>query len=402
MPTAATTLALTWLAAAAAGTGEVRLHWRQDEHALDALPADLPAAAAAALEQWAAWAAEREYGLYLDDPGRVLYIAEEGDKALALIGRTTEFFDARLPAPVREPAEGGGATRTEGPWEGPAEQPAPAEDVIPDDPESAAPAAPRAPTTSATPAWQSSWGAGSDALDRDTIVLLELDPDGYAAALGHLVDLRPSLGVWATSARASVGFVLESPLTGAWLHGKGGEGGEEFSPEAELVHRLTDLLLLRRFGRQPYWIAKGVCWQAEMKVRGGIYCYPFRDEFVYVVEHEGWPIEVRNLVKKDFKKEALTIGHLSALRRGHWSGQAARLAFGGMAWLLENRAVDLPAVLEQLRLTYELESRIDKGGGLWERDVSYEVPDDAVQQAFEEHLGPKIWAELTEGLKNLR
>jgi hypothetical protein len=274
--------------------------------------------------------------------------------------------------------------------------------VIPEDPEADAPAAPPAPVTSAVPAWHSSWGAGSAALDRDTIVLLELDPESYGAALGHLVDVQPSLGVWATSARSSVGFVLESPLTGAWLHGKGGEGGEEYSPEAELVHRLTDLLLLRRFGRQPYWIAKGIAWQAEMKVRRGIYCYPFRDEFVYVVEHEGWPIEVRNFVKKEFKKGSLSIADFSALRRGHWNGEAARLAYGAMAWLLENRAAGLPAALEELRLTYDRESRIDKGGGLWERDVAYEVSDAAVEQAFEQHLGPEVLAELTAGLKSLR
>jgi hypothetical protein len=405
MLTAATTLVLTWTAPAGSAS-EVRFHWRAGEHALDALPADLPAPAAVALDQWAAWGAEHGYGLFLEDSGTVLYVAEQATTAsLGLIGRTVEFFDARLPAPERAATEAASATRTEGPWQGPpgqgstdqTEQP----DVIPDDPESGAAGVPLVEAPSGTPEWKSSWGAGSDALDRDTLVLLALARDDYSSALQNLVDKVPSLAAWATSAKTAAGFVLESPLVGAWLVDEAGQ--EEFDPNGELVHRLTDLLVLRRFGRQPYWIVQGTAWHAEMNLRGAIYCYPARDEFVYTVEHESWPLDVRNQIKKEFKKKgALAIDRFSALRRGRWNGEAARLAYGAMAWLLENRAAGLPAALEELRLTYERESRIDKGGGLWERDVTYEVSDATVQQAFEKHLGPDVLAELTEGLKTLR
>lgn len=408
MLTAATALALILTAptarmAPASSAGEIRFHWRGEEHALDPLPEELPEPAAEALGQWAVWADAHGCELHLDDEGRVLFVAEKPRSAtLALIGRTTELFDAHLAAPERAPADGAGATRTAGPSPGPETRPAEPEDAIPDDPETGASGVPLREALGGTPKWQSSWGAGSDVLDRATIVLLALDPEGYAAALEHLVDGAPALEGWASAAESGVGFVLESPLVGAWLHGKGGEGGEEWSPEAELVHRLTELLSMRRFGRQPYWITKGICWHAEMKLRGSIYCYPFRDEFVYVVEHESWPLDVRNRMKKEFKEGSLTLGHFSALRRGAWNGEAARLAYAAMAWLIENRAEGLPAALEELRQTYERDCRIDKGGGLWERDVTYEIPDATVQQAFEKQLGAEVLAELTEGLKTIR
>ena len=63
-------------------------------------------------------------------------------------------------------------------------------------------------------------------------------------------------------------------------------GMEEWDIENELVHRLAHLLLLRRFGQQPFWLTMGFSWYVEKEMRGAIYCYPYRSGFVWASEHE--------------------------------------------------------------------------------------------------------------------
>ena len=45
---------------------------------------------------------------------------------------------------------------------------------------------------------------------------------------------------------------------------------------------------------------------------------------------------------------------------------------------------------------------MDKGGGLWERDTTYEVPTDVINQTILVHLGDDVYDELTAGLKSFR
>jgi len=73
-----------------------------------------------------------------------------------------------------------------------------------------------------------------------------------------------------------------------------------------------------------------------------------------------------------------------------------------MAWMLETHPAALVAVLEDLRLAYEEGSRVDQGGGTWERDTAYEVPPGRVQQALFERVGDDVFDDLTAALRNLR
>ena len=385
---------ITSLLLAASAAGDVEFHWRGARHPVEPPAEGLSAEAAEALAGWGPWAQEQGLELHLDDDGRVLFVADgPGRGSLELIDRTTAFFDRHLPAPEREDEEqagGAGAGAGGGGFE-----------PIPEDPESGGIGTSLADALNGgAPKPATSWGATGGALDRDTIVILAIDTSQYAALIEHLVEREPSLAAWAPAARASAGFVLESPPVGAWVSDVIAQ--EEWDPDGELVHRLTDLLLMRRFGRQPYWVAQGIAWAAEMELRKGIWCYPFRDEFVYTVEHGAWPTDVRNRVKRDFKKESLGIADISGLKRGGWNGQAARMAYATMAWMLEHHHEELVAVLEDLRLTYEQKSRVDLGGGSWERNTAYEVDPAEVERILYEHLGDDVFDELTAGLKTLR
>ena len=395
--------AATGLAALDSG-GEVRLAWRGGRHPLDDLPAELPEPALEVLDWVGPFADEHGLELHLDPAARVLYVADDpSERSLDLIERTLDWFDRVLPppkdraggaAPGTVPGGGAGAkvARAGGARDG--------FEPIPDDPgggkgvslEEALGGGPPKPTTR--------WGAGAGALDRDTAVLLRVDPEQYAAFVDLLVRQAPELATWGQGARTSAGFALELPLSGAYVMDVVYQ--EEFDPDAELVHRLVDLMLLRRFGRQPYWVVRGVCWSAEWSLRKAIWCYPYRDEFVYTVEHAGWPADVRRRVKKNFKDDPLSLEHVAALSRGKWSGEPARLAFATAHWLLDERREAMSALLEDLRLAYDRGSRLDTGAGTWERDVGYEVPVAEQETLMLEHLGEDVFQELTAGLRGFR
>ncbi len=377
------------LIALSAGTEPAggRVTWKGKKYQVEELPADMPVPATEAVQQWSAWAVERDYRLTLDAEGRVLLVsATSVDDELELVARTVQFFDARLLAPPREkiatlPLLGGGGL------------PEDPDDVIPEDPDEEGGGS--GSLDRALYGWTETWGAGTQELDRDTITLLVLDGESdYGEAIEHLATLAPYLDDWKDEARENLGFVLEKPLCGAWVHG--GAGQEEWSPDGELVHRLSELLLARRFGRQPYWLIQGWAWHAETELRGAIYCYPYRSEFVYTVEHAAWPDDLKRLGNEP---GGLDLEEVLGLARGHWDGRAARLAFGTAAFLAREHAEALPLVLEDLRLAWDQGNRTDLGGGQWRRDPDWEAPLARQIEILQRHAGADFLSALTESLR---
>jgi hypothetical protein len=364
--------------------------WKGRTYPVDALPDELPAAAARAIDMWSGWVDEHGYRMALDPEGRVLLVSDRSTgKTMQLVAETVRFFDERLPAPPRDEVDGRplgvGGTGSAGSGAIP-EDP---DEPIPEDPDEEG-EPPGDDLQRALYGWTEQWGSGSLPLDQETITLLSLNgEDDYGSVLDHLAGLAPYLAAWVEPARGNLGFVLEQPLCGAWVHG--GAGQEEWSPEGELVHRLSELLLTRRFGRQPYWLVQGWAWHAEMELRGAIYCYPYRDEFVYEVEHAAWPADLRALAAEP---DTFGVSSVSALRRGAWSGRDARLAFGTVAWMASERVETLPPLLESLRAAWDEGSRVDLGGGDWERNVDYEVETKKQDQLLRRHIGDDLWTEL--------
>lgn len=390
-------LALAPLLSNAAATDDalvdLEVQWRGKDHPAAALPAELGPGPPAAVEAWASWAAEHSYRMTLTDDGRVLLLthtrSRSPKKRLELLHRTEAAFDALLPAPEREetvePAAPGGSAG--GP---PPEDPG----TPPEDP-GGAPSGLTPEGLEPLPwSWSSEWGVGTWPLDTETCVLFvcrtEEDHDTLVEALGEMQDY---LAPWVETGKEQLGFVHQRPLVAAFV--EGAAGLEEWDPDNELVHRTAQLLFVRRFSaQQPYWLAQGLAWHLENELRGNIYCFPYRSEFVWATEHTGWDRELQQRFK-DRKKDPLHPDEFMAWRRGSYDADAARITFGVAGFLARYHADRLPELCDRLRLFALEHGRRDLGGGSWERIPGYEVPEAEQLELLRELFGPAVMEDLT-------
>ena len=393
------------LAGAPAASGGAKVTWKQASFPAAQPPAELPDAARSALEAWRGWAGERGYELHLDPEGRVLLATLEGHPRwrhqLQLVARTVELFEAALPLPPEAAAAPGQPAEPTRPSDGGA---APEDLPLPEDPESGpapweldgAPAprtssvqAPTAPTT---------WGAETLVPDTQTIVFLVLrTPADYASAVALLAREHPYLADWAESAGEATGFALQLPLAGSYVELAAGQ--EEWSPDNEVVHRIAQLLLLRRYGQQPHWLVRGWAWHAELELLGGIYCFPDRDEFVWATEHTGWADMVRARFE-DRAGEPVAIEDFAAWPRGVWDAERARASWAAVRFLLRERPGDLPRILVRFRDVRDRENRVDAGGGTWQRRLDYEIALDAQAAILREVAGPSLFEDMMRAFLN--
>jgi hypothetical protein len=261
------------------------------------------------------------------------------------------------------------------------------DDVIPEDPEAAPAEQTRAEPRGPNP-WEESWGAGTGELDVDTGVMFVLEkPAHYDSVVDAIAERFSYLGPWVKEARGSGGFVLEEPLAGAYV--KGIEANEEWSGEHELVHRIAELLLVRRFGRQPYWVQQGWAWHTELSLMGSIYCFPYRNEFVGVGEHGGWDKDLSRFFDESSKLD-VWISDIGALRRGVWNDRHAKVAWGAVKFLVEQHGAALPALLEEQRVEWDRQNRVEAGDGTWTRDRQFRLPDPLQRELLERHAGADV------------
>jgi hypothetical protein len=368
--------------------------WRGEERAALELPPELGPGPPAALAAWAGWAVEHGYRLTLSDDGRALLVTHERSrspkKRLELLHRTEAAFDALLPAPERgaAPEPGAPAGAPDGP--------------PPEDPGGPPPEDPGGGPGGLSPegleplpySWSHEWGVGTWPLDTETCVLFvcrtEEDHDDLVETLGEMQDY---LAGWVETGKEQLGFVHQRPLVAAFV--EGASGLEEWDPDNELVHRAAQLLFVRRFSaQQPYWLAQGLAWHLEHELRGTIYCFPYRSEFVWATEHTGWDRELQRRFKGR-AKEPLHPDEFMEWRRGSYDADAARVTFGIAGFLARHHADRLPDFCEALRL-YALEhGRRDLGGGSWERIPGYEVPAAEQLRLLRELFGETVLEELT-------
>ncbi|MBK7874494.1 MAG: hypothetical protein IPJ77_01850 [Planctomycetes bacterium] len=364
--------------------------WKEKRLQLAKLPADLPVAARAAIEGWSAWAGEHEYRLDLDAEGRILLVSPErgsGPAArLRAIAKTESWFDLLFPAPAKEPA--------------PAAPKAPASPSgIPEDPEAPPPDAPSTGSAPkpATTTWSSAWGSGSGASDTTTAVLFVLRDEGdQSALLDQLVQRHAYLAAWSATAKRQQGFVLEEPLCGGYV--EKARGQEEWDPQHELVNRAAQVLLLRRFGQQPFWLQQAVGWEAEIAFDGALYCFPYRDEFVFATEHTGWPVELKNAFK-DRAETPLTVAELAAWPRGRFESARAHAAWGFLHHLATTKSAALtPALVAFARYRTEHDRR-PTGPNAWERIPGYELPALEQERILKEHFGGDVLEQATKAFR---
>lgn len=365
--------------------GEAEVRWKGRAHDVARLPLAFPAEARAALELWGPWAAEHGYRMDLTDDGRVLLVTDHGDgrveRELELVARAAELFDRTLPAPPRAAPETAAAAPADAPLP---EDPGP----LPEDPEVPV-SAPR--RTVAGPAPPTAWGTAVFEPDAHTAtILVTRNERDFSALLDDLAERRPYLADWAADARRFPGFVLADPLAGAYAEAAAGQ--EEWSADNELVSRVARLLLLRRFGQQPNWVVQGWAWYTETSLLGTVYCFPWRDEFVFVTEHADWDRDLER--RYEDREDALAPREFMAWKRGVYESGPARVSWGVVSFLAAHRAEAFPLYLEDLRLLRDAGNRVEQGDGTWVRDPDFVLPAEDQARLLRERAGEGVFEEL--------
>jgi len=333
---------------------EVELTWKKRSYALAEFPEELTDVHRATIGAWGEWALAHEYHLTLDPTRRVLLVHERPTKylrrELRFVAEVLAFADRLFPEP-----EDAAATR-----------------LLPGEWTSGA-------THSAVP-------------DELPVLLIAKNVADYAAVLDTVAARNDYLADWTAVAKSQAGFVLSQPLLGAWL--ADGEGLEEWSPDGELINRLTRMLLLQRFGRLPEWLSQGLAWQAEMELHKGIYCFPNRAEFVYASEHSGWGSLLANRFENR-AQEPVTIEELCALTRTRFDSDAAIVGWGGASFLALHHAEAFPLLLADLVEERERKGRIQHGVTSWESDKR-DAPPEVQLEFLHERIGEDVLVEMTE------
>jgi hypothetical protein len=352
---------------AATGQGPADVRFGTRTFAVDKLPETIGEPARTAIDQWAAWAGERRFKMQLTEDQRVLLIHKRSSPGTELkwIERAVTAFDQALPAPPPGSEEAAPTTGESG-------------GGIDDE------------------NWSLSWST-TFVPDSQTAVLLSVkDPKDYSALIDRIVILNAELENWAPLARGQAGCVLAEPLLAAWF--EGAPDLEEFSIEAEIVNRVMQVMLLRRFGPQPYWLTAGLCWHFEEELRGSIYCFPYRAEFVSVNDHTGWDTALVNAFR-DREELPLRMEELCTLRRGTFDMLHAQFAFGAARHLVKYESAKLPALLHALRRARDEHGRVEQDDGTWTISGEYELTPELQRQVFETHLDSGVWARFTESFR---
>lgn len=329
-----------------------RVQWDGRQYGSDRLPERLPATARRAIAEWTPWCALRGYRMDLTDDARVLLLSPRRAKGtrsrVRLCEKTLESFDAFVPAPPR-----GKSVRLQ------------LASLAPE------PAGERATAPR----------GNARLLDRETVVLLSVPSQRELDALHEELSeryprLAPDLAI---PDDARTGLVVLDPLIGAWDDERSERASD---PDNELVHRLSLLLLRRRFGRQPHWVRRGFAWRMEQDLLGDVQC--FRDEDRGLDLGEDWFDELEIAARATDGPFDLTA--LAAWREGTSALEQGARAFGVMSYLFAEHPEVLSRFLEDLRV---FRSESDEHG---------EVSGDVQRELLEIYLHRDVLDELSQYL----
>lgn len=358
---------------------DVIVTWKGKSYASAELPATLGEPQKKALFAWIPWARAHDYRFDFDAQGRVVVMSSNkgssAEKRMQIVGRTESWFDGLLPAAGPNATTNAPASASSGASSG----------GIPEDPE-AAPAG--APKPASAPA-----AARPSSTDGPTAVMLVVRTEkDFASVLEVLAEHNPGLRDWAKTATKHTGFVVEEGLCGAYVENASGQ--EEWNADHELVNRIAQLLVLRRFGQIPFWLSQGIAWEAETNFDGALYCFPYREEFVGIGEHTGWPSEIRNQFK-DRPSKPLNLDEVATWKRGSFDAPSAHIAWATVHFIAANQPTKFAALLTDLRALQDQEGRRKTGANTWERITDYEIPAAKQQQLFVKHLGKDFFKEAS-------
>ncbi len=381
-------------AAPVAQADEVLVVWNNKAYAPGELPAELGEGPAGAIEMWREWVLAHGYQMHLDKLGRILLISPEGNgriKAqLKLVAQTSKAFDEIFPAPERVDED---TPKESGPKTSPSGEVTDVEG-IPEDPEGG-PVGwfDGSPPLEGEDTYTYEWGAGTWPLDTETCVMLVIRNEAdYGSALAQLAELEDYLKPWIAKAREYTGFTLERPLIGAYI--EDAAGMEEWNPDSEVVNRLVQMLLIRRFSQLPYWLVQGPAWHIEEKLCKGIYCFPYRSEFIWETEHSSWPKSLSNMFD-DREGHPVSVKEFAGWQRGEFVDRCAKISFGMARFLARYHSDELSAFAEDLRVFRKKHDRVSLDDGTWERLPGYTIPVKNVERIMVKHFGESVLEDAT-------
>ena len=356
------------------------LLWRGEVYELDedgaGLPEGLGDDARAALTRWMPLAERYGLELALSEDELLLLCIEKGrEEALETVEAAAAIVNALLPAPNREDAPKKLRVRVDRP----------------------------------DGSWEESWSSDntSERLGKGTGVLLQMrEGVQYESLLRRLRSDDPTLADWAKTAKTQYGFAIPRPLVAAWI--EGGRINEEWNAKSELVHRTVSLLLWRNFGEIPFWIQLGLCWHVEMEICKGVWCFPYRDGFVWASEHTGWDRTLKSRMKKR-SKQPFSIEDVTRMTREVVKTSESDvpyrdsylITYGTIRCIAWNSDLSLyfAEVCEALRI-HRLENGrrwIDKEN--WELILGYRIPPNEQAAIFEGVLGEEVWSTIDTTLR---
>ena len=375
-----------------AAEDEASVNWKNKSYSISELPVSTGPTVAGTAKVWSDWVLEHDYQMHLSTDARVLVISRRKNSAikrqLKLIDKTSKYFDKLLPAPKKiekEAADKPGPTKPSGDGD------------LPEDPEGGLVGWNEAePQKEGQTTWSYEWGASTFERDTETcLVFVAKDMEDYGSILDKLGSLHDYLKPWVPTGKSLTGFVLERPLAAAYIENVSGQ--EEWNPNNELVNRTAQMLFLRRFSQLPYWLVQGLAWHVEWELLEGLYCFPYRGEFVFAAEHTSWPAELKQRYKS---KKPLTIemSDFSEWRRGKFKPDPARVSFGFVSFLAREHKNELSGFAEGLRVFWEKDNRVDTGGGSWSRKVGYEISSANQQRMLREAFGNDVLEKAAKSL----
>lgn len=371
-------------------TALIEVSWKKKTYPGNALPAEVGDGPTLAVTTWAPWCVANEYQMTLVPDGRVLLISPQKNgklgRQMKLVAETMQEFDAILPAPERaEPAIAGE----------PADPGESGGDELPEDPEGGLAGWRNEDEEPLDYSYEYEWGSGTWPVDTETCVMFVVhDEKDYGSLIDTLGEMEEYLKPWVKTGKTLTGFVHEKPLVAAYIENAIGQ--EEWDPENELVHRVAQMLFVRRFASiQPYWIAQGFSWYLEDKIRGSIYCFPYRHEFVYATEHTGWDNELRNQFK-DREDDPPRAAEFADWKRGKYDGVTAKMSYGLVGYIARFHPDSFSPLLEKMRLFALDDSKEDQGNGDWSRNESYSISAEDQERFLKESFGDDCLVEAGE------
>lgn len=320
------------------GSVEDAVRWKGRAVAVDALPGSLDPAARAAVASWMPWARERSYTMSLSEDGRVLLLMRAGNGSVTsaehLVARTQGYLEKLLGVPGEDA------------------------DV-----------------------------AGPEA--KIAVLIQASTQDDYRSLIELACERESYLRPWSQAAKDLSGFTLAQPLWSSWL--AAAEDLEEYDPQNELVNRLTQLILLQRFDRFPYWLQIGMAWQAESELKGNIFCFPYRNEFVSACEHNAWQQDLR---QRFAKVDALDFTPLAEFKRGSFDPDSARMSWGAAKFLAERHPDRLATILSDFEELYREKGIVHHPDGTWTLVPDYQPSVEDELAVLQRAVGEEFLSQL--------